>query len=301
MMTSDHIQSAVSALEDSGAETIVVIPTTTADHSTLTRQWDYIFGKRDDSAYLDVPRVETKARVRWTPTPTADPIVAEIMLDYANEMSRDPANEVVVILGHGPQSAEDNAKELEILARHAEYIKSEGGYHDVLFGNVQDDAPEGGAGGQRSDRSGHRAQDAIDGGYRVVAVHTALTYSGIVKRLEKDISDLADFNNKGLMMHPRFGDWLDGAISREPGRMSFWMVSGRRRARRPVGIDRKRPFLGIERQVTNDLVRVGRQRLSELQQVFVSGTGEKDPEKLQYDNRADDDSRDARTKKRRRA
>jgi hypothetical protein len=212
MMTSDHIQSAVGTLEDSGVETIVVIPTTTADHSTLTRQWDYIFGKRDDSAYLDVPRVETNARVVWTPTPTQHPIVAEIMLDYAQEKSTDPANETLIILGHGPQSEEDNAKELEILARHAAWIKEQGGFNDVIFGNVQDDAPPQ----VRSENVAKlraQAQRAIDGGDRVIAVHTSLTQSGVVKRLNKDINDLAAFNDKGLMQHPRFADWIDEVVT----------------------------------------------------------------------------------------
>jgi sirohydrochlorin cobaltochelatase len=212
MMTSDHIQSAVSALEQGGAGTIIVIPTTTADHSTLTRQWDYIFSRRDDSAYLDVPRVETSARLVWADTPTANPIVAEIMLDYALELSKNPASETVIILGHGPQSADDNAKELAILERHADYIKQTGGFGNVIFGNVQDDAPpEVRASNVVNLRAA--AQQAIDDGHAVIAVHTSLTQSGIVKRLNKDIGDLASFNGKGLMEHPRFADWIDEVVA----------------------------------------------------------------------------------------
>ena len=107
MMTSDHIQTAITELEEAGADTIIILPTTTADNSTLLRQWDYIFSLREESAYLDVPRVETNARLVWTETPTAHPIMAEIMLDYARELSKQPANELVIIMGHGPQSIED--------------------------------------------------------------------------------------------------------------------------------------------------------------------------------------------------
>jgi len=212
MMTSEHIQSAVTALEEGGAETIIVIPTTTADHSTLTRQWDYIFGRVDESAYLDVPRVETEARLVWTDTPTQSPIVAEIMLDYAKEKSTDPANETVIILGHGPQSKDDNDKELEILARHAAYIKQEGGFADVIFGNVQDDAPPQVRAANVANLR-QQVQSAIDGGHSVIAVHTSLTQSGIVKRLNQDISDLAAFNAKGLMQHPHFADWIDEVVA----------------------------------------------------------------------------------------
>lgn len=212
MMTSDHIQSAVKTLEDAGAETIIVIPTTTADHSTLTRQWDYIFSIRGDSAYLDVPQLTTNARLVWTDTPTAHPIIGEIMLDYAKEKSIDPKNEVVVILGHGPQSAEDNEKELQILARHAANLQQAGGFANVIFGNVQDDAPPDVRAANVA-RLRADAQKAIDDGHRVIAVSTSLTQSGIVRRLNEDIGDLTAFNAKGLVEHPRFAEWIDTVIA----------------------------------------------------------------------------------------
>ena len=211
MMSSDHIQSAVSALEEAGAETIIVMPTTTADNSTLIRQWDYIFGLEEKSAYLDVPRVKTGARLIWTDTPTAHPIMGEIMLDYARELSRDPANELVIIMGHGPQSAEDNDKELAILAGHATYLAEEGGFADVKFGNVQDDAPKSVRAANAAMIRGW-AQAALDEGRDVVVVTTALTQSGVVARMERDVEGVARFNGRGLMQHPRFGDWIDMQI-----------------------------------------------------------------------------------------
>lgn len=212
MMTSDHIQSAITALEEAGAETIVVIPTTTADHSTLVQQWDYIFGKTDESAYLDVPRVKLSAQWVWTDTPTADPIMASIMLDYARELSTDPANELVIVMGHGPQSQADNEKELKILARHAETLKREGGFTDVKFRNVQDDAPTEVRAANVAAIRGY-AQDAIDQGHDVIVVTTSLTNSGVVKRMKGDVGDLAEFNDKGVMEHPLFGNWIDKVVA----------------------------------------------------------------------------------------
>jgi hypothetical protein len=212
MMTSAHIQAAVTELERAGAQTIVILPTTTADHSTLTQQWDYIFGLEEESAYLDVPRVQTQARLIWAETPTAHPIMAEIMLDHARELSRDPANELVIIMGHGPQSADDNARELAILARHADYLAREGGFMEVKFANVQDDAP-------REIRAANVAeirawaQDALDDGHDVIVVTTALTQSNVVGRMKRDVDGVARFNDKGLMQNPRFRAWIETAIA----------------------------------------------------------------------------------------
>jgi hypothetical protein len=44
-------------------------------------------------------------------------------------------------------------------------------------------------------------------------VTTNLTTSGITKRLEEDISDIAAFNNKGLMLHPLFAVWIDDVVA----------------------------------------------------------------------------------------
>lgn len=212
MMTSDHIQSAVTALEDAGAETIVIVPTTSADNSTLVRQWDYIFGLEAESAYLDVPRVQSEARLIWTDTPTGHPIISAILLDYALENSKNPSNELVIIMGHGPQSAEDNAIELEILARHADYLKKEGGFADVRYGNVQDDSPtEIRAANVEMIRGW--ATDAMSQGRDVLVVTTALTFSGVVGRMQKDVEGVAIFNDKGLMESPRFSVWIETAVA----------------------------------------------------------------------------------------
>jgi hypothetical protein len=138
--------------------------------------------------------------------------MGEIMLNYAREKSVQPEKEVVVILGHGPQSAEDNAKELELLAKHAKFIKQQGGFNDVIFANVQDDAPpDVRASNVRDIRA--QAEKARAKGLQVIAVTTNLTTSGITKRLEEDIGDIAAFNNKGLMLHPLFAVWIDDVVA----------------------------------------------------------------------------------------
>ena len=45
------------------SDQIVLVPTAVSQHNTLTRQWEYVFSMRDESSYLDVPRVETDAEV----------------------------------------------------------------------------------------------------------------------------------------------------------------------------------------------------------------------------------------------
>ncbi len=211
MMSSDTIAAALRKLEKAGAKKIIVMPITTADNTTLTRQWQYIFGNLEEPAYLDTEIVSSSAELIWTPTPTASPIVADIMAAYAIELSKDPANETLFILGHGPQSKEDNDKELLILANHAAAIKESIGFADVKFYNVQDDAPPN---VRKANVAAIRAEveKASAAGHRIVAVTTQLTASSVVRRLQEDVGPRATFEGRGITEHPLFKDWINEQI-----------------------------------------------------------------------------------------
>jgi hypothetical protein len=215
MMTSGHIQSAIDDLEAAGARTIIVLPTTTGEHTTLVRQWEYIFGLRNDSAYLDVPRVTANAKLVMGRTPTTDPIVAFILADYARQMSTDPANEMALIVAHGPQDPGDNAKELAILEKHAAEIQQATDLSQVRFATLQDDAPTA-IRAANVERMRAWVEEANQAGKRVLVFSTLLTSQGGVSgRIRRDLDGLDfEFLDRGLTEHPVFEYWLTGSISR---------------------------------------------------------------------------------------
>jgi hypothetical protein len=212
MMGGDHIQQAIDKLESAGAEKIIVLRTETGDTNSLTYQWEYLFGRRDESSYLSGGRVSSNADIIWGPSPTAHPIMAEIMLEHAQALSSDSANEMVIILGHGPMTPKENEMDLAIGARHAESIKKKGGFRDARNWNVQDDLP--------ADKRAENVavvrgwiSDAREQGMEVIVVTNVLTQSGIMKRLQSDVEGTgAKFNNAGLMQNPRFSDWIEAAV-----------------------------------------------------------------------------------------
>lgn len=214
MMSSDPIQKAVDDLEAQGARTIVVIPTIIGDNTSLVRQWQHIFGLRKEGAYLDLPTVRSNADIVIAQSPTTSPIMADIMTDYAKELSEDPANEVVVIFSHGPEDAEDNEKELEVLAEHADWIKRAGKFAAVHPFTVQDDAPRA-VRAANVERVRKIVEDATRSGKRVLVVTDLLTGPGSVhRRAKKDLEGL-DYvmSEKGLMEHPKFQAWLQAAVA----------------------------------------------------------------------------------------
>ena len=212
MMSADHIQTAIDGLEAAGAKKILVLRTETGDTNSLNYQWQYIFGRRDDSSYLSVPRVTSNAEIIWGPSPTAHPIMGEIMLEHALQLSSDPSNELVIIMGHGPMTPKENEMELAIMAKHAKAIQQGGGFKDVKYWNVQDDLPP-------DQRAANVAivrgwiKDARDQGIDVIVVTNALTQSGIMGRLKNDVDGTgAKFNDTGLMQNPLFSDWINAAV-----------------------------------------------------------------------------------------
>jgi sirohydrochlorin ferrochelatase len=212
MMMSDHIQVALDDLKAAGAKKIVVVPITSSGTNELYRQWLYIFGKQDTPEFASVPRVKSDAKLLFVKPPGDDPLVAEVLLDHATEISKDPGNEVVIIAGHGPSSAEDNAEELRVLEGLAKIVKQDGGFADVRGMTLQDDAPP-----EIRDANVKKLREVVEAatkkGQRVLVVTNLIGARTIQAKLRSDLKDLTyEFNAKGLVNHPNFMKWMSEAV-----------------------------------------------------------------------------------------
>jgi len=212
MMTSDHIQAAVDELTSAGADTVLVMPVTTLKVGGLIGQWRYIFGLRDDAPWMSVPRVETDARVVFGPTPTTDPLISEILVEYATELSRDPPDEVVALVAHGPDNEAANAAELAILEQHAAYMRAELPFAEVRGFTLQDDAPTA-IRQANIDRIRSWVQVATERGQRVIVLTTLPVKGSVHKKIKRDLDGL-DYvlSEKGIVESPLFSEWIDTVI-----------------------------------------------------------------------------------------
>jgi sirohydrochlorin cobaltochelatase len=212
MMMSAHLQSTVDDLEARGAKTIVLVPTAVTEHNTLTRQWQYAFNMRDDSSYLDVPRVNTDATVLMSGHLDDHALISEILLDYTNEVSVDPENEVVIIVAHGPEDIEDNIPDLEILQTHADRIKEATNFADVKVINLQDDAypPIRKSNVKKLRRWITSAQRA---GKSVIVTVCSTASFGVQAHIREDLRGLDyTFADKGLSEHSNYQKWIETAV-----------------------------------------------------------------------------------------
>ena len=213
MMMSDHIQLAIDDLQAAGAETIAVIPIISTSHNTMYRQWAYIFGLAEEPAYATVQRVETDATILYADPPGDNPIVAEILIDHALELSENPATEAVIIAAHGPSFAADNEKTLAELEVLADIVKEDSDFAEVSAITLQDDAvPEVRDANVARLRAMVAAANAK--GLDVIVVTNLIGTRSIQSKLRKDLQGLEyRFNKRGIAEHPNFvAEWLGETI-----------------------------------------------------------------------------------------
>ena len=207
MMTSKHIECALSEIRQNGAKKIYIVPISSTPHNTLIQQWEYIFGLRNDHAYTKVKSVITDDVVFLDPI-SDHRIAKKIVLDYAQEISVDPKNEIVVIIAHGPVGETDNELQLELMENLAAYVHDQGNFNAVRPFTLQDDAPK-----EIRDRNVKQIKEFIENatldGKKVLMVSNLMSGKGIQRKINEDFSGLDyKFNSKGFLTHPLFKEWI---------------------------------------------------------------------------------------------
>lgn len=214
MMTSDPLQQAVDDLVARGAKKIVLVPALPTRFNSLYRQWDYAFGQGAESAYLDIPPIETEAELIMADALNDDPLLTDVLYDYANEISSEPSNEVVIIIGHGPEDIEENIPDLEMLSPHTDRLKEMGGFQDVKMINLQDDAlaPIRAANVKKLRKWITTAERQ---GYNVLILGLVLESHGLQATIVEDLRGLSyEFNTRGLADHPKTVEWISATVER---------------------------------------------------------------------------------------
>ncbi len=212
MMSSSHIQASVDNLIAAGTKKIIAIPTTSSVYTSLWRQWNYIIGDGEESAYASVSKIESDTEIVLASPPSSHPIISKIVLDHANEISEDPKKEVVIIVGHGPEATSENEFSMMTLNTHAQFLRDNNKFHNVMAINLQDDAID-------PIRSTNVAilrswvRSAIADGKEVLVVGFLMTSRGIQDRLKLDLEGLDyTLNEKGLSQNLGYADWFAAVV-----------------------------------------------------------------------------------------
>lgn len=133
---------------------------------------------------------------------------AEVMLDRARVLSKNPANEDVLILAHGTGTEEENARWLAYMDERAAPLRSGLGFHAVKVATLREDWPEKREAAKQEIRDFVVAAKA-EGRTAIVIpfrVHGFGPYAEVLEGLDY----VAD--ETGLIPHPAIGRWIERQV-----------------------------------------------------------------------------------------
>jgi sirohydrochlorin ferrochelatase len=240
------LQQGVDALTKRGVTTIVAVPLFVSSHSSVIESTKYLLGLRADapedlaafasmgdmghgsgtthamaghdmSAHAaddtkdakGLPRpVKSTIPIRMSPALDRHPIVADILVDRAAAIGKDPSHEVLVLVAHGPNDDAENAEWLADMAALAQRIKTRASYARIEFVTLRDDAEPAVRDRATADLRA-AVQSADDAGYRVLVTPLLLSYGGIENGLRQRLDGLQHaLSPQALLPDARIANWV---------------------------------------------------------------------------------------------
>ena len=229
------IQDGVDRLSERGVAGIVAVPLFISSHSSIIRATEYLLALREEAvpeleiyARMDhgsntepaaheamfdpTTPVETTVPIRLTSALDRHPLVADILVSRAEAVSRNPEEEVAVIVAHGPVSDEDNTAWLEDMGALAELMRQKTRLSRVEYLTVRDDAPKPIR--NQAEAELRALVERVNGeGKNALIVPLLLSYGGIEKGIRKRLEGLPyRMSSQALLPDDRLDQWVMSVV-----------------------------------------------------------------------------------------
>ena len=229
------IQDGVDRLSERGVAGIVAVPLFISSHSSIIRATEYLLALREEAvpeleiyARMDhgsntepaaheamfdpTTPVETTVPIRLTAALGRHPLVADILVSRAEAVSRNPEEEVAVIVAHGPVSDEDNTAWLEDMGALAELMRQKTRLSRVEYLTVRDDAPKPIR--NQAEAELRALVERVSGeGKNALIVPLLLSYGGIEKGIRKRLEGLPyRMSSQALLPDDRLDQWVMSVV-----------------------------------------------------------------------------------------
>ncbi len=207
-----QLQQAVDALERQGVSRIIAVPLLISSASEVMRQYQYLLGLQDHGPWeAHVRPVTHRVPVTLTDPLDDDPAVADVLVERAAALSRNPAEETVVLIAHGPNSDEDNARWLAVMERLAQQVRTEGRFRSVIPMTMRDDAPQP-VQAEATRRMRQVIQEESRAG-RALVVPLLLASGGVEAKIPQRLHGLHyAYAGQALLPHPKLAQWIAGRV-----------------------------------------------------------------------------------------
>jgi sirohydrochlorin ferrochelatase len=152
--------------------------------------------------------VSSPVPVRMTAALNDHPIAAEILTSRARAISRDQAGEALIVVAHGPNEDEDNARWLADMRAVADRIRQTERYAAIEYLTLRDDAPKAVRDAATAQLRG-LVQRELSSGRRLLIVPLLISFGGIEKGLRERLNGLAyTLAESALMPDDRMAAWV---------------------------------------------------------------------------------------------
>lgn len=208
----EQLQQAVDALERAGVSRIIAVPLLISSASEVMRQYQYLLGLRDHGPWeAHVRPVTHRVPIVLTQPLDDDPVVADVLVERAAALSRNPSEETVVLIAHGPTSEDDNAHWLAAMERLAAAVRTAGHFRAVLSVTMRDDAPE-----PVQAEATRRMRELIERENRLgrtLVVPLLLASGGVEAKIPQRLQGLSfAYTGQALLPHPKLAQWIAGRV-----------------------------------------------------------------------------------------
>jgi sirohydrochlorin ferrochelatase len=239
MATRATIQSAIDKLVARGVTDIVAVPLFVSSWSTVITSTEYLLGLRAEApaalaayakmnhappagasgtattghaghttAAVGTTPVKSPVRIRMTPALNDHPIVADVLTSRARAISRNPAQEALVIVAHGPNEEEDNRRWLADMRSLAARVGQAERFASIEQLTLRDDAPEPVRDAATEQLRGIVRRE-LSAGRRVLIVPLLISFGGIERGLRERLDGVSfTMAEAALMPDDRLAAWV---------------------------------------------------------------------------------------------
>jgi len=211
------LEKAAKRLEDKGVTEILIVHLSPSSYSSHHEEVRYLAGLRKDlGVYTEDAGTPLQSKSRFAVSPCLDdhPLVVEIMKDYARELSQDPAQEFLMLVGHGPVEELENIMWVRQLEKIGQEIQKTVPFREVACMTLRADAADLVRAQAHEDVRKTALRLSSQG--RVIVVICGVG----IKMLQFELQHLLKgvpsvvINQKGFINHPNAKKWIEATIQK---------------------------------------------------------------------------------------
>ncbi len=203
-----QMQEAINKPQRRRVDRIIVVPLLISSASEVMRQFQYLLKLRSHGPWESQARpLDLRTPVVMTTPLDDDPVVSDVLVDRARELSQNAQEETVIMIAHGPNSDDDNAQWLAVMDRLAKRVQTKGHFSTVVPVTMRDDAPKPVQETATRQMRELVQQQSTQG--RILVIPLLLANGGVEDKIPQRLQGLTYvYSGRALLPHPQLAQWI---------------------------------------------------------------------------------------------